>query len=117
MPRNNRKKIILVGDDSTGKTTALRSLLAQIRPRIDDPHNHLGVQNAAGASDTNVTVKKDTPKENGKSKKREPSTDSSDSSDDDEANEKLRDEINSKFTLVILNIKIYTNINILFILH
>jgi GTPase SAR1 family protein len=101
MPRNNRKKIILVGDDSTGKTTALRSLLAQIRPRIDDPQNHLGVQNAAGASDTNVTAKKDTPKENGKSKKREPSTDSSDSSDDDEANEKLREEINSKFTLVI----------------
>ena len=103
MKKPNKIRVVLVGDDGTGKTTALKAILENTKPRLDDPNNHLAV--AGGSSNKsaapNGTAKKAT-------KKKEESSSSDDTDDSDEDNLQLVNEINTKLTSLSLTLDDHT---------
>jgi GTPase SAR1 family protein len=99
MKKPNKIRVVLVGDDGTGKTTALKAILEKTKPRLDDPNNHLAV---AGGSSSKTATSNGTAKK--AAKKKEESSSSDDTDDSDEDNLQLVNEINTKLTSLSLNV-------------
>ena len=114
MKKNIKKRIIIIGDEDTGKTTAIKTFIDQIKSKSSE-NNNLDVQTLENNATTNnnANVNDNQSKKDDKSKKKKDETDSSDSSySTDEGNEKVKAEINAKLvyaTLTIdnLNVKLH----------
>lgn len=109
MKKNIKKRIVIIGDDDTGKTTAVKTFVEQIKLRSSE--NNLDVQSLENNDDrpntteqNNNTTNNNTNINNNVNDKKD-DTDSSDSSySTDEGNQKIRAEITSKLILATLTV-------------
>lgn len=102
MKNSLKKRIVIIGDDGSGKTTAIKTFLEQIKMNPDEQINHLEVQSVKTTDPTNsANAKRNDPKI------KEDSSGSSDSSEEsDQVTTQVKNEIDSKLlfgTLVIDN--------------